>query len=196
MLPMSSQHQQNVLMESIPWRNGTIEFAIGETILDKVPMDCFILNNIEWLFKLNPSFMLCLPKDPRMKEPFSLINKKGSETNGIIIVSSEAQELGYSKDDSGSCKAKTYFFGKEKPERTFDLFFRLFERGFSISNIKGIDLFNGNETFDITTKKKDYSKSSFITGKRVTATPILGQKGKIVISTEGAQQIPCRIRHN
>ncbi len=195
MLSMSSQEQQSVLMESIPWRNGTINFAIGETVLDKTPMDCFILNDIKWLFKLNPSFMLCIPKDQRVRKPFSSIVEKGSETNGIIIVSNEAQDLGYSKDDSGSCKAKTYFFGKKKPERTFDLFFRLFERGFSVSNIKEIELFDGSETFDITTKKKDYSKSSLITGNRVTATPILGAKGQIVISSEGAQQIPCRIRH-
>ncbi len=195
MLSISSSYQQNILMESIPWRNGIVQFAIGETILDNTPMDCFIINNIEWLFKLNPSFMLCLPKDPRINEPFASINRKGSETNGIIIVSSEAQHLGYSKIDSGLCKAKTYFFGRKKPERTFDLFFRLVERGFSISDIEGIKLFDGTEIFDITTNKKDYSKSSFITGKRVVATPILGRNGKIVISSEGAQQIPCRIRH-
>ena len=195
MISISSVQQQEIITESIPWRNGIIKFAIGETTLDHTPMDCFILNDIKWLFKLNPSFMLCFPKDPRNKEPFSSVMKKGSQTNGFIIVSSEAQNLGYSKIDTGTCKAKTYFFGREKPERTFDLFFRLFERGFSVSNINGIDFFKGNEIFNITTNKKDYSKSSFIKGKRVVATPILGRKGKIVISAEGAQQIPCRIHH-
>ena len=195
MIALSSETQQQILTESIPWRNGTIEFAIGETVLDKTPMDCFILNNLRWLFKLNPSFMLCFPKDRKSIKPFVSIIDKGSETNGFIIVSKQAQNLGYSKIDIGQCKAKTYFFGRKKPERTFDLFLRFAERGFSISNIMDIELFNGDETFDITTKKTEYSKSSFRTGK-VIVSPLLGKKGNIILPDENMHQIPCRIRHS
>ncbi len=195
MISINSQNQQQIITESIPWRNGQINFSIGRASLNNLTMDCFILNDLDWVMKLNPSFMVCFPVDQNSETPFSTIIDNGSSTNAIIIVSKQAQNMGYSKSDSGTCLAKTYFFGRRAPDRTFDLYFRLFERGFSISQIEGVKLFSSDSQFDITTSKEDYSKSSVFTGNRIVTKPIFGRKGKILFSGNDIYQIPARVRH-
>ena len=190
---ISITNNLDTIFESIPWRNGIVPFTIGKTIIKETPMDCFILNDLKWLFKLNPSFMFCVPAtDPNEESPFGIIRKSGASTNGIIVIAKEAQRIGYSKQDTGKCKAKTYFFGRPQDGRTFDLYFRLFERGFSISNITNISIFDGSEHFDISCSKKDYSKSGVITGNRIV-TPILGEDGKIKFKDKNMIYIPARI---
>ncbi len=184
----------DIILESIPWRNGNIQFSIGKTVIKDVPHDCFILNDVKRFMKLNPSFMFCIPATDGSNIPFNAIKDKGNKTNGYVIIAKEAQQIGYSKTDNGTCKAKTYFFGRPNEDRQLDIWFRIFERGFSISNIKGIEIFNGTEEFNITTNKKDYSKSSLISGQRI-ATPIIGESGKIIFKDKNLKYIPARISH-
>lgn len=193
---ISISQNLDLILESIPWRNGNVKLSIGKTTIRDTPMDCFVLNDLKWLFKLNPSFMFCVPStDSNSKSPFGIIRDKGNSSNGYIVIAKEAQQMGYSKQDVGTCLAKTYFFGRSNPGRTFDWWFRIFERGFSISNINGIDIFDGNEHFNITSNKTDYSKSSIITGSRIV-TPVIGEGGKIEIKDKDLIYIPARIQHN
>ena len=182
-----------VIQESIPWRSGKIKLAVGKTTIKGDNYDCFLLNDLKFFLKLNPTFAFCVPSgDPSIKKPFGIIENKGESANGYIIAAQEAQNLGYSKKYLGTCKAKTYFFGRKQEGRTLDLYFRLFERGFSIENIQGIDLFDGTEKYEISCSKDQFSHSSMILGKR-KVSPFFQDKGTIELTGKNIHLIPARI---
>jgi len=80
-------------------------------------------------------------------------------TNGYIVTAGKAQDLEYSIEEEGKCKATSYFFGRPKPGRLFDLWQRIGERGFSVSKIEGISKFPNGAVIDITANTKDIAKS-------------------------------------
>jgi len=174
--------ENTIIRESIPWRSGKIPLSIGRTSINGLNQDCFILNNLKFVFKLTPSFLFVVPK-------MELLHKVGNGTNGWIIVARKAQELEYETTESGDCYGYTYFYGRGKPGRTFDLYFRMFERGFSLEEFEGFSMFNNNAVLDISCKKEDYSKSTLILGRQEREIdPEAEEKAKEKI------KIPARIR--
>jgi len=164
---ISIYENMDLIVESIPWRSGQIDLAVGRTTIKGNNYDCFLLNDLKFFFKLNPTFMFCVPASNTVDAPpFVNLKKPGSGANGYIVVANEAQNLGYSKDYMGTCRAKTYFMGRKKEGRFLDILQRVFERGFSIDKIKGIKIFNGSELFEISCKKADFSHSSMILGRK------------------------------
>ena len=145
------------LQEAVPWRVGTVPLEKGRTSIDGLSQECLVLNELSFIMKLNPSFMLVVPK-------MKLLYKDGGGTNGYIITARKAQQLEYQTIQKGSCLAKAYFFGRPKPGRTLDIYQRIFEQGFSIENIKGISGFPPGARIDITASGKDFAGTSFFTG--------------------------------
>ena len=146
----------SLLFESVPWRSGQIDFAIGETTYNGLRYDCLILDKLNWLLQLNPSFMFLIPKLEKLDEA-------GDSTNGFIIVAKEAQQQGYTIREQGSCEVTTYFFGRPKSDRDFDWFYRLFEEGFRLHDFEDIESLNNDTILDISTK--GYKNPSIISGK-------------------------------
>ena len=74
---------QNILNENIvnPFRSGKVSIKIGTTTYKNLNHDFIMLDNMEWLFKLKPSFVILLPKN-------SDITKKNSKLNVEIIYQS------------------------------------------------------------------------------------------------------------
>ena len=66
--------------------------------------DFIMLDNMEWLFKLKPSFVILLPKN-------SDITKKNSKLNVEIIYPKQAStKMNFNIVSSGSADLNTYFF--------------------------------------------------------------------------------------
>ena len=123
---------------------------------------CFVMDELKWLGKLSPSFLLIVPNLENLTE-----TNKG--TNGTIIYPKPAQTtLNYHTLIKGKANLYSYFFGREKPGRTFDLIFRLFEEGFSLDNFKGFEANSPlilTKDSEISISTKGYKHPSIITGK-------------------------------
>ena len=175
-----------LLQESIPWRSGEVPIKLIKTDVDRHSYDGFVLNNLKMFLKLKPSFMILVPKISNIESP-------GDGTNGYIIIARQAQQLNYKTIATGTCYAKMHFFGRPKQDRAFDIFFRAFERGFSIENIDGIPGFE-NATIEITCKKKDFSHESIIAGRLVKGSIIkTRQKESPKFSADDLVMIRCRV---
>ncbi len=160
----------NYIEESIPWRNKTnAKLQIGQIDYKGLKQHCFILDNLKWLGKLSPSFLLLIPNIK------NLINK-GKGTNGLIIYPKPAQtQLNFNAISTGTIDLYSYFFGREKPGRTLDLIYRLFEEGFSFENFKGFEndsiLPLPNDAV-ISISTKGYKHPNIITGNLQDSKPI------------------------
>ncbi len=156
--------------ESIPWRNKKqTKLEIGQIDYKGLKQHCFIVDELKWLGKLSPSFLVIVPNLKNL----STTNKG---TNGIIVYPKPAQtELNYNSVASGTAHLYSYFFGREKPGRTFDLIYRMFEEGFSLENFKGFEnnsILPLNKNSEISISTKGYKHPNIITGKTIDAKPI------------------------
>ena len=166
-----------ILQEMIPWRSSEVKLQMGKTAMDGLKQDCLILNDLKFIATFKPSFMFIVPK-------ISLLQKVNSGTNGYIITARKAQQLEYSVSSKGSCDAYTYFFGRPKAGRSFDWYQRIFERGFSLENIKGLQGFPDDIKIEVTASKKDYTRTDFFTGSQ--------SPGKGETNDDSMLKIPAR----
>jgi len=151
--------KENLLLrESIPWRNGNIFLNYGVTTIAAHSYKCLVLHDLSFLFTLKPSFMIVVP------EMEDFLKEKNAGVNGMLIVPREAQQLAYTKKETGTCSAKTFFFGRPNPDRLFDFYFRIFERGFSIYNFKNLPSLEDIKVIEMTTLKKQFSKIGMFFG--------------------------------
>jgi len=165
--------ENRIVQESIPWRSGKVPIEIGKTSFTGVSQDCIVLNNLQFLFKMNPSFMVIVPE-------MNLLEEVGGGTNGTLILAVEAQQMEFRSLEQGKCKAKTYFFGRPKSDRTMDWYLRMYEKGFSIQNMEGLKTFPSSAQIDITVSKR----------AGYTEVPT----GRRRVRKQKNYKIPCRIK--
>lgn len=153
---------QNILNENIvnPFRSGKVSIKIGTTTYKNLNHDFIMLDNMEWLFKLKPSFVILLPKN-------SDITKKNSKLNVEIIYPKQAStKMNFNIVSSGSADLNTYFFGNEKEDRSFDFYYRFFETGFTLTNFQNLEKsplkFSNNTKLSISSQ--EYRHPSIVTG--------------------------------
>jgi len=172
----------------IPWRSGRVSIDYGETSIKGLKQRCLVLNNLKFIMKLNPSLMLIIPE-------IEVLQRVGGGTNGYLVTARKAQQLEYSKLESGQCKTYTYFFGRPKEGRTFDWYQRIFERGFSIENITGLDIVPDNSVIEFTARKDDYYTVSFFTGWQFPSGRPTNQD-TAVKNNDSKMLIPVRIKRS
>jgi hypothetical protein len=160
------KENEQLLLESIPWRSGETDIKIGKTSLKGHPYDCIIISNLKFVMQLKPSMMIVVPP------PISWLANRDYETppavNGHMIIARDAQQLEYSVTESGKCYVESYFFGASKGDRSFDTYQRIFEKGFTLKNFTGLKTFKEDDILTFSYKKKDYSHQTLFTGKKVT----------------------------
>lgn len=152
-----------ILNENIinPLRSGSIEISVGRTSIDGLGQAYIMLDKMDWVFRLKPSFVMVFPSEES-------INRKNAKTNATIIYPKYAnKELEFDEFAKGTARLKTYFFGNEKMSRQFDLYYRFFEIGFSIDKITGLDksIFKLNQDTKLEISSSDYVHPSIIAGK-------------------------------
>ena len=143
-----------------PFRSGRIDISVAKTTFEGHTVTCLILDNMEWLFKLKPSFVMILPSE-------KALDRDGSSTNTTIIYPKFAQKnMNFKILSRGSARVKSDFFGTAKEGRTFDFYYRFFETGFELTEFEGLE----NSDLKLKPKTKlevsssDYSHPSMITG--------------------------------
>lgn len=156
-------------IKRVPWRSRTVTLDYAKTDIDGMSQDCLVLNNLKFVFTFKPSFMFIIPKIDRLQ-------KVGGGTNGWLVTARKAQQLEYDIQESGTCYAKTFIFGRNKENRAFDIIQRMFETGFSIQNMDGLSIFPKNAVIDITASKDDYRNTSPITGRQITTKSLKQQQ--------------------
>ena len=153
-----------VLSENIinPLRTspGKVNISVGRTTYDKFTQYFLMIDNLSWLFRLDPSFVMLFPS-------YKALSKDGDTTNCTIIYPKYADKnLAFNVDAKGTADMRTYFFGEPKEGRFMDMYYRLFETGFKLYNFKGLDdspLKLTSKT-EISISSKDYEHPSFPSG--------------------------------
>lgn len=116
-----------------PFRSGRIDISVAKTTFEGHTVTCLILDNLEWLFKLKPSFAMIIPSE-------KALDKDGASTNSIIIYPKFARNnMNFKILSRGTAKVQTDFFGTPKKDRLFDFYFRFFETGFELTDFKGLE---------------------------------------------------------
>jgi len=140
--------ENQLLQERIPFKSGVIPIELGVTsMVSGIKQQCLVLNELKFL-TIKPNFMITSPD-------FEDLNKPNSGVMGKIIIAAKAQDMEYKPMEKGTCKIVSYFFGRSKPNRTFDFLRRLSESGFRISNIQGLSNFSSEAILDISVKDKE-----------------------------------------
>ena len=155
----------NYLYENIinPLRCGHISIKVGKTTYNDLDQTFIMLNDLDWMFTLNPSFVLLFQSANALDKP--------SKTNVTVLYPKKASiELNFNVLSSGSCDVSTYIFGEEKSDRPFDAYYRLFETGFRLYNFKGLEksLLKIKPETVLHISSKDYEHPHFITGDNKT----------------------------
>lgn len=136
---------------------GRVKISIGKTTYDKLTQSFLMINNLAWLFRLDPSFVMLFPSE-------KALSKDGDNTNCTIFYPKYADKnLEFNVQAKGTADMRTYFFGEPKEGRSFDMYYRLFETGFKLYNFKGLEnsplKLTGNT--EISISSKDYEHPSF-----------------------------------
>lgn len=152
-----------VLEENVvnPLRSGSIDISVGRTTTNGLGQAYIMLDNMEWVFRLKPSFVMIFPSEES-------INRKNSRSNATIIYPKHAgKEMEFDEFAKGTARLKTYFFGNDKTSRQFDLYYRFFEIGFSIDKISGLDksIFRLNADTKLEISSSNYVHPSIVLGK-------------------------------
>ena len=146
-----------------PLRCGHISIKVGKTTYNDLDQTFIMLSDLDWMFKLNPSFALLFQSANALDKP--------GKTNVTVLYPKKANiEMNFNVLSSGSCDARTYFFGEEKSDRSFDLFYRLFETGFRLYNFKGLEdsLLKIKPETVLHISSKEFEHPTFITGSNKT----------------------------
>ena len=143
-------------------------------MLSGMKQDCIVLNDLAFI-TLKPNFMIVLPDITDIDSP-------GGGTMGTMIMAAEAQQMEYKSIEKGKCSAKTYFFGRPKPGRTFDFILRAFEQGFSISKCQGLKTLPPDAIVEITVAKR----------AKYTELPPKEPGGQKRLQKN--MKVPCRVR--
>ena len=163
-----------ILSENVvnPLRTGSIKVSVGRTTTDGLSQAYIMLDDMEWVFRLKPSFVMLFPSEES-------INRKNAKTNATIVYPKYANKnMEFEEFASGTASLKTYFFGNEKEKRQFDLYYRFFEIGFSLYDFKGLEksIFKINSDTKIEVSSSNYVHPSIVSGK----TPDIIASARIV----------------
>ena len=149
--------QENVVN---PFRSGTVKISVGKTTYQRLTQAFIMIDNLDWLFRLKPSFVMLMPSEK------ALLNN-GDRTNIVILYPRYAdQELEFNVLSKGKASLRTYFFGEPKEDRMFDLFFRFFETGFKLSHFEGLEksIFKFHNGTELKISSEKYRHPTIITG--------------------------------
>lgn len=139
---------------------GRAKISIGKTTYDKLPQYFIMIDNLSWLFRVSPSFVMLFPSAADLA-------KDGDSANTFIVYPKYADKnLEFNVLAKGTADMRTYFFGEPKEGRFMDFYYRLFETGFKLYNFEGLEkspLKLKPET-EISISSKDYEHPSFPSG--------------------------------
>lgn len=150
------------LQENIPnpFRTGKVTVSVGKTTYENLTQAFIMLDKLDWLFRLKPSFVMLFPSEKALRED-------GDKTNTTIIYPKVADtEMDFNILTEGKAHLTTYFFGEPKKGRTFDLYFRFFEIGFRLTDFTGLEksIFRFYEGTEISISSETYKHPTIITG--------------------------------
>lgn len=152
-----------IILENVinPIRSGSIKLSVGRTTYNDHTYAYIMMDNLDWIFRFKPSFVMLFPSEESL-------NSENKKSNAIIVYPKNAsRRMEFNELGSGTAKLKTYFFGNEKKDRAFDLYYRFFEIGFTLSKIDNLDksIFKLNKNTIIEISSEDYTHPTVFTGK-------------------------------
>lgn len=144
-----------------PLRSGKVKISIGKTTYKDRSSTFLMIDNLAWMFRFNPSFVLIFPTEKALQ-------KDDDMTNATLIYPKFASKnMEFNKLHNGTAYLTTYFFGEPKEDRSFDWFYRFSEYGFRLSDFKGLEdsilKLNSDTTLHISSR--DYEHPTFVSGE-------------------------------
>lgn len=139
---------------------GRAKISVGKTTYDKLPQYFIMIDDLAWLFRVSPSFVMLFPSAADL-------DKDGDSANTFLVYPKYADKnLEFNVMAKGTADMRTYFFGEPKEGRLFDMFYRLFETGFKLYNFEGLEKspLKLTSKTEISISSKDYEHPSIVSG--------------------------------
>jgi len=155
------------LNERIPFTTGRVKIEIGETTdvgeesntsnltstHNAIP--CIIINEIR-IFTFKAAFLFYSPS-------LMITLKNGGSCKGVLVGGVRGQnDFENTVNEEGTGVTRSFFFGREKPARTFDTLQRFFndKGGVRVNDFDGLHSIDSNQVLEFTVEKNIGRKNS------------------------------------